>query len=61
MERKHCNVSSKKQNSFIDRGTGQIISAGFVKSSSGKDALNINHTWEFFLCKVRGLDLGRND
>lgn len=37
------------------------MSAGFVKSSSGKDALNNNHTWEFFLSKIRDLDLGGND
>lgn len=35
---------------------GQAKSAGFEKYSSGKDALNSNHTWEFSCSKIRGLD-----
>lgn len=44
---------AKDKNSFIDHGTDQITSAGFV-NSSGKDALNNNYTWEFFLSKRSG-------
>lgn len=37
-------MSVAKDKSYLDHRTGHIISAGFVKTSSGKDVLNNNHT-----------------